>query len=153
MAEMNVRVDITKDEIKAWDWDASVKKVRGLYVGSWRKVSKSLLEELYQAKLQINRGPGNPHGRYTWKQFCEDAFGGAPSRRTIDTWLRKYEFGDSLDVADEAQTRSVGVSAPKPVEVDSLFVQKAFANKDGSYTVRVSVPEYPDVLFEEILQV
>ena len=49
--------------IAAWDYKTSVEKVQRMYTGSWKTVSKQLLEELYQAKLQINNGPGNPAGR------------------------------------------------------------------------------------------
>ena len=48
--------------ITAWGYLTSVDKVQKMYSGSWKKVSKDLIEELYQAKLQINNGPGNPAG-------------------------------------------------------------------------------------------
>jgi len=134
----------------AWDYNTSVATVRGIYFGSYRKVSTDLIETLYQAKLQINRGPGNPHGRYSWKTFCFDAFAasGGPTQRTIDTWLKRHEIGEAA-WNDLLATKSK--SAPLPKDDDSIFIVKRIVNKDGTYTVRLSLSEYPDTIFEETI--
>ena len=147
---MNVKTTVSKTDLKTWDWDASVKKVLGLYVGNWQKTSKELIETLYQAKQQINQGAGNPHGRYTWKQYCLDAFAGSPTQRTCDTWIRRYEIGEEAWLTEQRQKKALkSDNTPSPIDDDTLFIQKRIKNKDGSYTVRLSVSEYPDILFEE----
>ena len=151
---MNVKTTVSKADIKVWDWAASVEKVRGLYVGNWKKTSKELIETLYQAKQQINQGVGNPHGRYTWKQYCLDAFNGAPTSRTCDNWIRRYEIGEEAWLAEQQKKKALKLeTTPSPIDDDTLFIQKKIKNKDGSYTVRLSVSEYPDILFEETITV
>ena len=136
--------------IAAWDYKTSVEKVQRMYTGSWKTVSKQLLEELYQAKLQINNGPGNPAGRYTWKQYCIDVFGGTPTQRTIDTWLKRHEIGEAA--WNKLQSER-SVQPPVADEDSSLFIVRQRKNKDGTYTVRFSVSEYPDFIFEEVIVV
>ena len=151
---MNVKTTVSKEEIKVWDWAESVEKVRGLYVGNWRKASKELIETLYQAKQQINQGTGNPHGRYTWKQYCLDAFNGSPTQRTVDTWIRRYEIGEEAWLSEQQKKKALKLeTSPSPIDDDSLLIQRRIKNKDGSYTIRLSVSEYPDILFEETITV
>jgi hypothetical protein len=143
-----ITIDTTNQNtaIATWNYQTSVDRIRDMYTGSWRKVSKQLLEELYQAKLQINRGPGNPTGHYTWKQYCLDAFGKYPTQRTVDTWLKRHEIGEAAwnDLVKEKAN-----SMPVRKDEYSLFIVKRKKNKDGTYTVRFSVSEYPNTIFEE----
>ena len=127
------------DLSQPWDYDESVKRCRGKYLGSYRKVGKNLLEELYQAKLQLNKGPGNPGDRYTWKQYCWDAFQGYPCKEAINHWLHRYEIGE---VAYSAEQQAKKQKRDLAIDVDTMMVTKSIHNGDGHYTVWLSLPEF-----------
>ena len=158
---MSIRVNsvVTEADIQAWSWDESIAKVKGLYVGSWKNLSKELLETLYEAKLQCNNGPGNPHGRYSWAEFCRDAFADKDgnmmvTQRTVDTWLYRHEIGEAAWKAEQAAKKEAkAVVGPIPVDNDAMFINKVIPNKDGSYTLRMNFSEYGDTLFEETVRV
>jgi hypothetical protein len=158
---MSIRVNsvVTAADILAWDWDKSIEKVKGLYVGSWKNLSKELLETLYEAKAQCNNGPGNPHGRYSWAQYCQDAFADKDgnmmvTQRTVDTWLYRHEIGEAAWKAEKAIKKEAKTSfTPTPVDNDAMFIEKLLRNKDGSYTLRMNFSEYGDTLFEETIRV
>jgi len=158
---MSIRVNsvVTAAEIKEWSWDESIAKVKGLYVGSWKSLSKELLETLYEAKLQLNNGPGNPHGSKSWSGYCRDAFSDKDgnmmvTQRTIDTWLYRHEIGEAAWKAEKAAKKEGKAdSGPIPVDNDAMFIKKLLRNKDGSYTLRMNFSEYGDTLFEETVRV
>jgi len=147
-----IQINTTNQDsaIAAWNYNDSVTKVKDLYTGPWLKKSSELLEELYQAKLQLNKGPGNPKNRYTWKQYCQEAFNGSPTQRTVDTWLARHEIGEE---AWKAAAASRPQSVPAPIDLNSIFIVKHKSNNTGSYTFRFSVPQYPDCIFEETITV
>lgn len=127
------------DLSQPWDYDESVARVRGKYLGSYRKIEKSLLEELYQAKLQLNKGRGNPHGRFTWKDYCVTAFQGYPCKEAIDNWLHRYEIGEDA-YREEQQAKKEKKDFSR--DHNSMFVTKSKNHGDGNYTVWLSLPEY-----------
>lgn len=162
---MSIRVNsvVTEADILGWDWDESIAKVQGFYIGSWKQLSQELLETLYEAKLQINNGPGNPGNKYTWEKFCQHAFMDKNgkmmvTKRTVDTWIRRYEIGEAAWNAEQeakrlAKLKAKGTSAPDPYDNEMMFIEKRIKNKDGSYTLRFRFSEYEDILFEETINV
>ncbi len=158
---MSIRANsvVTEADIQAWSWDESLAKVKGFYVGSWKNLSKELLETLYEAKLQLNKGPGNPHGGETWAGYCRDAFSDKDgnmmvTQRTVDTWLYRHEIGEAAWNAEQAAKKEAkGVAGPVAFDNDSIFITKCINNKDGSYTLRMNFSEYGDTLFEETVRV
>lgn len=89
-----------KSENKDWNnyyiwWDADTRqileKAKELYNNAGRKVTRELKEFLRQVKPIFNKGPGNPHERKSWKQFCLELTGGYPCVKTLDKMI------DSLD--------------------------------------------------------
>lgn len=158
---MSIKVNsiVTEADIQAWSWDDSIQKIKGLYVGSWKNLSKELLETLYEAKLQLNNGPGNPHGVETWAGYCRDAFADnngnlMVSIRTVDTWLYRHEIGEAAWKVEQAiKKEAKSSSGPISFDNDMTFIEKRVKNKDGSYTIRMSFSEYEDILFEETVTV
>jgi hypothetical protein len=158
---MSIRVNsvVTAADVQAWDWDTSITKVKGLYVGSWKNLSRELLEILYESKIRCNNGPGNPGNRYSWAQFCRDAFADKDgnmmvTQRTVDTWLYRHEIGEAAWKAEQATKKEAkAASGPVAFDNDSMFIEKRIKNKDGSYTLRFSFSEYEDTLFEETVTV
>jgi hypothetical protein len=120
---------------------------------------KSFLKHFMRLKLQCNNGPGNPHGRYTWKQYCIDAFANKDgelmvTQRTVDTWLYRHEIGEAAWKAEQdAKKEAKAEEGPVPFDNDTMFIKKRIKNKDGSYTLRFSFSEYGDTLFEETVRV
>ena len=151
MRDITVNVTGVKNEVKSWNWADSVTKVQNLYNGEWSPKSKELLELLYTAKKQLNRGVGNPHGRKSWKSFCEDCFLDkatgkmVKTQKTIDTWLKKYEMGDDEWNALKA---SKGPKAPSAVDDDMLLIKRVIKVDDDNYILRVQLSEYPEQLFD-----
>jgi len=139
--EITVNTTVTAQAIKDWNWEKSVEKIHDLYGNKSEKVSKKLIEELITAKENIGCKVGNPHGRYTWKQYCLDCFNGYPTQRTVENWIKDHLYG-----------KTPVLSVPKPIDLDSQFITFKKDNKDGTYTVRISVSEYDD-LFEETFTV
>lgn len=143
MNNITVNNKITAEDIKNWKWEDSVSKVQGLYLNRFNKVSKELIEELITAKKNIGSKVGNPHGRYTWKQYCIDCFDGTPTQRTVDNWISRHYMGE--DAWLEKQKKG-----PRAIDVDSQFITYSKKNDDGTYTIRIVVSEYKD-LFEETI--
>jgi hypothetical protein len=157
---ITIKKFVGEEVIANWNWEASVKKVQGFYVGSWKNLSKELLETLYQAKLQLNQGAGNPHGRKTWSGYCRDAFWDEKaqkmmvSQRTIENWLRRYEIGEAAYAQEQREKREAKLArVPVAFNDDELFIEGRKKNADGSYTIRMSFSEYPDMLFEETITI
>lgn len=146
MKDIEVRVAGTYKAVKSWDWDKSVAIVKDLF-GTQEKVSKELIEELVTAKKNIGSKVGNTHGKYTFKQYCLDAFGDYPTRKTIDNWINNH-LGVKF-TAVSSVSGSSSCSTPKPIDLDSIFIVRKKKNGDGTYTVWFSFNEYPDtILFE-----
>ncbi len=141
MNEITVNPTVIEQTLKNWNWDKSIKKVQGLYLNRYKKVSKELIEELITAKRNIGSKVGNPHGRYNFKQYCLDCFNGQPTRKTIDNWISRHLEGEEVWASKQRKF-------PKAIDIDSQFITYRKKNKDGSYTIRISVSEYDD-LFEE----
>ena len=141
MKDITVKTTVTATDIKNWNWELSVSKVQGLFLNRYKTVSKELIEELITAKKNIGSTVGNPHGRYTWKQYCLDCFQGTPTQRTVDNWISRFMMGE------EAWSEKLK-KAPVAIDIDSQFITYSKNNADGTYTIRISVSEY-DELFEE----
>lgn len=141
MNEVTVNTTITAAAITNWNWETSVTKIQGLFINRYKTVSKELIEELISAKRNIGSTVGNPQGRYTWKQYCLDCFNNQPTQRTVDNWISRHLEGEEVWAAKHKKQ-------PKEIDVDSQFITFRKDNKDGTYTIRISVSEYDD-LFEE----
>jgi hypothetical protein len=125
-----------------FDLAESVERVRVLFNPSVRKQNRALMDELYQAKHQISTGKGrrrNGDERMTWEGYCQEAFNGTPTKRTVDMWLRQYEK-DEIKRGD-----------PEEIDVDTLFLDKTkkhpkgcVQNPDGTITVYLSLPGFPN---------
>ena len=139
MNVITVNTNVTTQAIKNWNWEKSVEKIQGLFENKSKKVSKQLIEELISAKENIDSHVGNPHGRYTWKQYCIDCFAGSPTQRTIENWIKNHLKGG---------TGPKPLKVVKLIDIDSQFITYRKKHSDGTYTVRISVCEYDD-LFEE----
>lgn len=155
MSDIVIKEELDIKDVRSWRWEKSIKKVQKLFNGTWKTLSKEFLEELYQSKLQCNNGPGNPHGKYSWSQFCEDAFKDKDTgkwmvtKKTVDNWLLRHEIGeDEWEKRRKEKNKSEYALKPKPVNDDTLFIEKYSKNKDGVYTVITKFTEYETLTFK-----
>jgi site-specific DNA-cytosine methylase len=112
--------DATPNE--AWDTETIdiLTKAKELYENAGRKVTKELKEFLRDAKAHFNRGPGNPHGRMSWKQFCEQLTGGSPCVKTIDNWIASLDDDLLTPIENESsENEAVPVIEDEPREANS----------------------------------
>lgn len=80
-------------KIKRWNYDESVKKMRGI-VKQWRSLTEETVRELYIAKEYLTnqegqrRDPNAPNYiLYTWGDYCEEI--GFP-RQLADYYIKKF---------------------------------------------------------------
>jgi hypothetical protein len=125
-----------------FDPEESARRANALFCLNARQKNNALMDELYQAKHQISTGRGrreNGDEHITWDGYCQEAFNGTPTRRTVDNWLRQYEK-DEIKRGD-----------PEEIPVDTLFLDKTkkhpkgvVMNPDGTITVYLSLPGCPN---------
>ncbi len=150
MSDITVNTQLTDEEKSSWDWDTSVAKVRGIWVGSYRKVSRELLEEMYQAKRQLSRR-GRPHGNNkTWKAWVEQVLG-EDRVRTADNWLRRYEIGDEEWLEEAREKRALKKLENAEVDIDSMYYKRHFKDDDGNTIVQLDFPEFKNIIYEVVI--
>lgn len=76
-----------------WDIESLeiLAKAKEIYNNAGRKVTRELKEFLRSAKEHFNHGPGNPHGRMSWREFCFKLTEGSPCLKTIENWIASLD--------------------------------------------------------------
>lgn len=87
-----------------WTYQESVAKVKQV-IFKWKNLTLELATELYIAKQALAK-EGNPRGRHTWGQYCQDV---GSDRRVIDKWLSRLFL---TDAKASVSTLSTGVMVP-----------------------------------------
>ena len=77
-----------------WNYQESVKTVRGLYF-TWKSITEEMLEELWLAKQAITNGgrrkSGMPKtGEQSWSAYIKECFGDSLSKRSADSYVKYY---------------------------------------------------------------
>ena len=71
----NELANIEKPELPTnWDYDSSVKEVKGFLV-SWRNITEDVLKELWIAREMLSKEGGYHRENFpshTWNDYCED---------------------------------------------------------------------------------
>ena len=146
---------VTNEEKRNWDYKKSISKASDLYNIRFRKASIELLDELYQAKKHLNKGPGNPHSdRLTWSGFVAEAFPHGPTYKTVTGWVRKYEIGDDQWYSDieEKKKNKKDFLTPKPLDLSPTTIKKVEDNGDGTVTIYTLIAKYPDKIFKQTVK-
>jgi len=139
-----VAVEISKTLDPNWNYIESVKKVRRLYL-NWSSVSSEILRELYIAKQAITKGgtrkSGLPKkGELSWNRYCEEAFGGMISKRTIDSHLLAYQNN--------------GFQKPAKLTINALsdpskaVIKSTVKEADGRIKVEIYLPEFDNTYIQ-----
>lgn len=130
-----------------WNYEESVARVKQV-IYTWKNLTLELATELYIAKQALAK-EGNPHGRYTWGQYCQDI---GSDRRVIDKWLNRLYLTDAFASVsplpllpeglynviyadppwryDFSETESRSIEA----HYDTLSVEEICSYKDGNET-------------------
>jgi len=129
--------DIPED----WDYDESVKKIKG-FIYKWINLTKKILDELYVAhdKLAIHGGDRKSKEYQeqkfaldfkTWKQYCQDI---GSSRQSVNGWLLRA-FPNLADQAlDMASLEDLDDRAIIPYDENIYFLSNKFQeNRKGDF--------------------
>jgi N6-adenosine-specific RNA methylase IME4 len=86
-----IKIESNPKVPKIWDYEKSVKKVKGL-IFKWRNLTEELFGELYIAREKLSKEGRNWNKssiEKTWSDYCEDI---GSSRQVVNRWLARYDL-------------------------------------------------------------
>lgn len=121
-----------------WDYDVSVKKVKG-FIYKWKNLTEELVNELYIARDVLSE-VGNPNwnkssNSKTWSNYCQEI---GTSRQVANRWIARYFETPKIEQQKFLDDRKI-----VPYGENIYFLSNKFQDRPSDFVVIKEGDQFP----------